>query len=140
MADTRPNHCQVKNIWYGMIHRTTNEKNPNYPNWGGRGIRLCERWHSFDSFYEDMGFSYLPGLSIERIDNNGDYCPENCKWATKKEQANNRKTNRFFTIDGTTKTLAQWIEISKLKPSTVRQRLYVYGWSVKESLGFVREN
>ena len=83
-----------------------------------------------------MAKGYLLGLEIERIDNNKGYLPENCRWATVKEQANNRRTNTFFTIDGSTKTLAHWCETVSVKPSTVRQRLYVYKWSVKKALGF----
>jgi hypothetical protein len=78
---------------------------------------------------------YSLSLEIERIDNNKGYCVENCRWATAKEQANNRRTNVFFTIGEVTKTLAQWCEIVNVKPSTVRQRLYVYKWSVKKALG-----
>jgi len=124
----------LRNIWYGIIHRTTNPATEAYSKYGGRGITVCERWHSFDNFYEDMFASYIPGLSIDRIDNNSGYSPENCRWATDKEQSNNRRTNRIFCIDGVSKTLAAWIEEYGAKSSTVRQRLYVYGWSITESL------
>ena len=81
-----------------------------------------------------MKNGYLPGLSIDRKDNSQGYSPENCQWATKREQANNRRSNKMFTIDGVTKTLAQWVEKSGLKPSTVRQRIYGYGWSIEQAL------
>jgi hypothetical protein len=124
----------LRNIWYGMLHRTTNPDHDAYKKYGARGIVVCEHWHSFDNFYADMHAEYLPGLSIDRIDNNAGYSPENCRWATAKEQANNRRSSRTFCIDGVTKTLAAWIEEYGAKSSTVRQRLYVYGWSITESL------
>jgi hypothetical protein len=130
----RQHFYALRNIWYGMLHRTTNPKNAAYQKYGGRGIKVCDRWHSFDNFYADMHELYLPGLSIDRIDNNAGYSLENCRWATVKEQANNRRSNKIFCIDGVSKTLAAWIEEYGAKPSTVRQRLYAYGWSITESL------
>lgn len=124
----------LRNIWYGIIHRTTNPKSQAYRHYGARGIIVCDRWHSFDNFYSDMNEMYLPGLSIDRIDNNAGYSPENCRWANDKEQANNRRTNKTFCINGITKTLEMWIKEYGAKSSTVRQRLYVYGWSINESL------
>ena len=135
MADERIYFKQLRNIWYGMIHRTTNVNHKRYVDYGGRGIFVCEKWHSFDIFYDDMIQGYSLGLEIERIDNNKGYGVENCRWATVKEQANNRRTNVFFTIGEVTKTLAQWCETVNVKPSTVRKRLYVYKWSVKKALG-----
>jgi hypothetical protein len=131
---------KIRNIWYSMIHRTTNPSNTNYFRYGGRGITVCDEWHSFETFYEDMKDSYLVGLSIDRIDNEKGYSKENCRWATKKEQANNRRSSALYTIDGCTKTLAQWCMESNSKPSTIRQRIYAYGWSIKAALSGVKEN
>jgi hypothetical protein len=134
MADRDQNWYKIRNIWYGMIHRTTNPEHTEYFRYGGRGIQVCDKWHSFDCFYQDMKDGYFPGLSIDRIDNSLGYNPENCRWATKKDQANNRRSSKFFTIDGVTKTLSEWIEQSGIKSSTVRQRLYCYGWSIERAL------
>ena len=134
MADRDTNWYKIRNIWYGMLHRTTNPKHTEYSRYGARGITVCDRWHSFENFYEDMKCGYLSGLSIERIDNDKGYSLENCRWSTKKEQANNRRTSKLFTIDGITKTLAQWIEQSGVKPSTVKQRIYGYGWPIEKAL------
>jgi hypothetical protein len=94
--------------WGGMIYRCTTTTCKYYHNYGGRGITVCDRWLVFQNFYADMGPKPSRHHSIDRIDNSGNYCPANCKWSTRTEQSNNRRSNRRLTFNGETLTVAQW--------------------------------
>ncbi len=97
--------------WLGLRARCLNPKTPCYHNYGGRGIKVCDRWKfSFEKFIEDMGKSPSPLHSIERVDVNGHYEPTNCRWATSKEQANNKRPNLLVTYMGKTQTIQQWCD------------------------------
>lgn len=99
--------------WDGMKSRCYNKNVTHYSKYGGRGIKVCQRWlESFENFYADMGQKPSGDHSIERRDNDGDYSPDNCIWATAREQALNRKTNVYLTINDTTRTMIEWSEIS----------------------------
>lgn len=90
-------------VWSGMRARACNQKGKQWAQYGGRGITICERWkNSFQNFYDDMGPRPSNDHSIDRIDNNGPYCKENCRWATRIEQMRNTRTNRFITLNGVT--------------------------------------
>jgi hypothetical protein len=120
------------NCWMSMIKRCERLYDAGYVDYGGRGIKVCERWHKFENFFEDMG-PCPPGMTLERIDNNGDYCKENCKWATRVEQQNNRRSIKWVEYKGETKNLTQWSKALGINISTIRQRLYTYGWSVEKT-------
>lgn len=108
--------------WVRMKTRCFNKNDEHYPRYGGRGITICDRWRTFLNFLDDMG-PRLPGTSIGRINNDGQYCPENCRWETAKEQASNRRTNRFITYRGETLTMAQWARRIGRPRQTIRNRL-----------------
>lgn len=101
-----------RNIWNGMKNRCNNSESPAYHHYGGRGIRVCNRWlESFDNFLNDMGNKPKGRYSIDRIDVNKGYFPENCRWANSKTQGRNKRTSRYITIGEETKCLMEWIEI-----------------------------
>jgi hypothetical protein len=111
-----------------MIDRCENVNTDGYKRYGGRGIRVCDRWRfSFESFLADMG-PRPDDTSIERIDNNGNYEPGNCRWATSKEQANNRSSTRLVTIGNETMSLSEWADRNKIPYKLVRSRVHERGW------------
>lgn len=122
-----------------MKSRCLNVKRPDYQRYGGRGITVCEKWMNFKGFYDDMASSHKEGLTLERIDNNGNYEPSNCKWVDGFVQANNRRSSHLITIDGVTKTLAQWIRHYGQKSSTVRQRIFGLMWDEIKALTYKKE-
>lgn len=110
-------------VWYAMMERCYYKKNMYYHNYGGRGIRVCKKWHKFTGFWEDMGGSFVAGLEIDRINNNGNYCKKNCRWVERSVNQNNRRNNRSFTIDGITKNLSQWCRHYGVPRGRVKYRL-----------------
>ena len=117
-------------IWAGMISRCKNKTQSGYKNYGGRGISVCKEWNDSFSVFKDWAFAhgYNDNLTIERIDVNGNYCPENCKWITKAEQNNNTRQSHFVTIEGKTLTIKQWCDVYGISDKVVRCRIR-RGWS-----------
>lgn len=109
--------------WQGMKKRCLNKKDKRFSSYGGRGISICKQWLEFENFCEwAMNNGYQENLSIDRINNNGNYEPNNCKWSTNKEQCNNRRTNILICYKGKTKTLMQWCEELNLNYKRVHNR------------------
>lgn len=116
-------------IWRAMKDRCSNPKNKAYHNYGGRGIKVCDRWlNSFPNFIADMGMKPFYGASIERIDNNGNYCPENCKWIHLSKQGLNQRRNKRYLFDGKMLTISEISSICGVKSSALYQRIH-RGWS-----------
>lgn len=120
--------------WTAMRNRCHNRRNKSYPRYGGRGVRVCARWNDFAAFLEDMGQRPSRLHTLERGNNDGPYSPDNCRWATAKEQARNRRTSRRLAAFGRTQTVAAWAEETGLKPGTIHQRIDSYGWDVERAL------
>lgn len=118
--------------WRNMRSRCLNKKNKFFPYYGGRGIKICSRWEKFENFYLDMG-ERPPGMSLDRINNDLGYEPGNCRWATKRQQLNNRSNSRNFTIANRTQTLAEWAREYNKNYPLVLGRLRM-GWNIEKSL------
>lgn len=127
---------RIYRIWSNMLRRCDYEKHVSYKNYGGRGIKVCDQWrgeHGFEDFYKwavDNGYS--DGLTIDRIDVNGNYEPDNCRWITNAEQQNNKRNNNRISYKGEVKTLAEWCRELNIEYSKTQLRLS-RGWSVEES-------
>lgn len=119
-------------VWMTMVDRCENPKSTSYHKYGARGIKVCDRWHDFANFLQDMG-RRPPKLTLERVDNNGPYDPSNCRWDTHQAQANNKRNSRFFEHVGLRLTLAQWARRLNFKVETLRQRIKS-GWSTDVAL------
>lgn len=112
-------------VWKSMVSRCTNTKNKSYRRYGGRGIRVCDEWLDLHRFVADMEPTYQPGLTLDRRNNDGPYCLENCRWATHKEQNRNYSRNRLVTHEGKTKCLVEWAEELGINRATLWDRLFV---------------
>jgi len=122
-----------------MHQRTENKNTENknrvkYKDYGGRGITVCQEWRTFEPFQAwALANGYAENLSIDRIDNDKGYSPENCRWVTEKQQSRNTRRNHFYTYGGQSKTLGEWAEQFKIKPYTLKARLK-HGWSIDRAL------
>jgi hypothetical protein len=125
---------RIYGIWRRMKQRCEDVNSSDYSRYGGRGIKVCDEWLEFLPFYNwAIENGYRDNLSIDRISNEGDYEPSNSRWATRKEQNNNKRNNHLITYNNETKTLTQWAEQIGIAQPTLRRRLK-YGWSVERAL------
>lgn len=117
---------KLYDTWNRMMHRCYDVKNHKYPRYGARGIKICDEWkNNYDNFYKwsiENGFQL--GLSIDRINNNGNYEPSNCRWATRKQQMNNTSRNSYLTFNNQTHTLAEWSDLLGIKYGTICSRIH----------------
>lgn len=119
--------------WKAMMARCYNESNPSYKYYAPKGIVVCERWKDYINFLEDMG-ERPPGMSIERIDNDGNYEPSNCRWATPQDQSENKRNNRNIEAFGRTQCLTKWANEYGISPSTLHTRIFRFGWMPEKAL------
>ena len=128
----RGNSSSTYRSWCSMLQRCNNPKATSYYMYGALGITVCSAWYTFENFYADMG-PRPKGHSLDRIDTNGDYCLENCKWSTAQEQADNRSCCKQVTLDGITQPISAWAALSGTKHATIYSRL-TKGWSAEEAV------
>lgn len=122
-------------IWHSMKDRCKNKNSRAYKYYGGKGVTVCEEWQEFNGFKEwSMKNGYKDNLTIDRIDSNGNYEPENCRWVDFKVQANNTSRNHYLSINGERKTLSQWSEFFGVPYKYVHKRVHDLGWTFEEAV------
>jgi len=125
----------VYHIWSTMIQRCENPNDKRYKDYGGRGIKVYKAWHDPAVFIDwALSHGWREGLTIDRIDNNGNYEPSNCRWVTRKEQARNKRSNRLITFNGKTQCLADWSRETGITCGTLWQRIYRFHWPIERAL------
>lgn len=126
---------RIYRIWYETKRRCYNLKCIQYNNYGGRGITVCDEWRNNSATFYNWAISngYADNLTIDRKDNNGNYCPDNCRWLTQKEQQNNRRNNRLIEFNGETKTISEWGEKYNINYNLIAYRLKI-GWTIEKAL------
>lgn len=135
-------------IWIEMRSRCMNPKRKNYKWYGGKGIKVDDRWYVYLNFHEDMSQAYYEHVkkfgekntSLDRINVNGHYCKENCKWSTLKEQHSNKSNTIYITHNHKTQTLEEWSKDTKLSKKTIYYRIFRYKWSIKDALSFEKRH
>lgn len=125
---------RLHKIWSSMHERCEYEKHPQYHNYGGRGISVCDEWSEYLPFAKwAFSHGYRENLTLDRVDNDGGYCPDNCRWTTIKEQANNKRTNRIIVYEECEYTLTELAEKIGMNKTTLKERLNL-GWSVNDAV------
>lgn len=132
-------NTKLYGVWCGIRSRCNNPNNKEYHRYGGRGINVCDEWSEFVNFREwAYNNGYSENLSIDRIDNNGDYCPSNCKWSNRYEQANNTSTNVFVEYNCQTHTLSEWAKMLNLNYKRLHRAYRNYGYSFEKSIEYAK--
>lgn len=130
-------YSSIYGTWRSMINRCTKPADEGYKHYGGRGIQVCDRWrNSFEAFASDMG-PKPKGMTLDRRENDGDYSPENCRWATKKQQARNTRSSRILELNGQRRTIAEWSEVLGINRMTIAGRLH-RGYSDEKALSITK--
>jgi len=123
----------IKQSYHHMMQRCNDPENKSYKNYGGRGIKICERWSTFSAFLEDMKATWFPGATLERNEVNGDYTPENCRWIPMSEQSKNRRCVNHFQIGDKLMTFQEIAAISSVQLKTIKARFYA-GWNIHDAM------
>ena len=129
-----PSHNRLYHIWFDMKRRCYQKQNKRWSQYGGRGIKVCREWlNNFQAFFDwSVANGYADYLTIDRIDMDGDYSPDNCRWADKFQQANNRSNNHYIEFRGETKTMMEWSKVLGMRYTTLRRRINS-GWDVEKA-------
>lgn len=128
-------NTRIYRIWRNMLNRCECKSHTEYNRYGGRGITVCDEWKDFITFYDwAMSHGYSDDLTIDRINVNGNYCPENCRWATTKEQSRNTRRNRILEYNGKSQCVADWESETGIPRTLIQQRIDRLGWSVEKAL------
>ena len=134
-GNRRRSRPRLYRIWANMRTRCNNRNFPKYADYGGRGISVCEAWKSFGPFKEwAMSSGYRDDLTLDRIDNDGNYCPENCRWTTQKKQCNNKRNNHTLSYNGETLTISEWAQRLNMNYFSLHDRITKLGWSAEKAL------
>lgn len=127
-------NTRIHKIWSSMHERCERKSHEHFDCYGGRVIKICEEWDKYEKFREwALNNGYKENLTLDRIDVNGDYCPENCRWSDWTTQQNNKRNNHNLTYRGQTKTIAEWSRVTGINKTTIRARL-ISGWCVEDVL------
>lgn len=141
-STVRQNDKSLYAIWNGIKQRCLNKNNKSYSNYGGRGIKIDEKWaNNYEEFYNwAIKSGYRKGLQIDREDNNGNYCESNCRFVSRHTQANNKRNVKLYEIDGISKSISQWCKEYNQDYFLVRQRICKLGWSIEKALSCPARN
>ena len=125
----------IYNVWRNIHQKCLNPNNPSYKYYGGRGISFCQEWHDFMVFYKwAIESGYRPGLTIDRINNDGDYTPDNCRWVTMKVQSLNKRNIMMVEYNGKRQSLKEWSRELGFSRGVLESRIKIYGWPIDEAL------